>query len=427
MSKKVAVIGLGKSGSSAASYLQSLGFTVFVTDDKQTVGPEGSIFLPAERLAAQLVGIDFVVISPGVPLTHVVAVQAKALGLEVFCDVELAFRRLSQKPTAVVGITGSNGKTTTTSLTCHILNSSGINAKAVGNIGNPILSEVAEPKDALVAELSSFQLETMSTKVLDAACILNITPNHLDRHGTMEEYVKAKRRIGECVKPDGAFWVQKAASWSPDLLHFGFDEACELYTDGKSVYRFGVKESELPETLQNSRSHNVENYLAAYALARALGAPCDMPSIAYSSFVKPKHRLEYVCSHNGISFYDDSKATSVDAVLRAVESLPCPIVLIAGGVHKGYPYTAWQKAFAGKVRACVLIGQAADIIEQDLERAVPIFRANSLEEAVSKAIGEAKSQDAVLLSPGCASYDMFTSFEDRGSKFQQIVRALCKT
>lgn len=173
--------------------------------------------------------------------------------------------------------------------------------------------------------------------------------------------------------------------------------------------------------LQHLRSHNVENYLAAYSLARSLGADAERCRQAYATFVKPKHRLEHVRTHNGIMFYDDSKATSVDAVLRAVESLSCPIVLIAGGVHKGYPYTSWQKAFKEKVKACVLIGKAADIIEQDLQNSVPIMHAHSLDEAVAKAMSQACTGDAVLLSPGCASYDMFSSFEERGIKFQEIV------
>lgn len=426
MPKKVAVIGLGKSGISAAHFLQKQGYSVWVTDDKQTKGPEGTSFLPPQDLAYAISGFDFVVISPGVPLTHPVAVQANTEGLQVFCDVELAFRELALKPIPIVGITGSNGKTTTTSLTCHMLNNSSIPAKAVGNIGTPILSDEHAPTDTLVVELSSFQLETMSTKVLDSACILNITPNHLDRHGTMDEYIKAKQRIGGCLKPDGELWVQKACSWNKDLCHFGFDASCQLYTDGINVYRFGKKESELPEILQHSRSHNVENYLAAYALARHLGADAECCSQSYASFIKPKHRLEHVRTHKDILFYDDSKATSVDAVLRAVESLTNPIVLIAGGVHKGYPYTAWQSAFKDKVRACVLIGQAADIIEEDLQNIVPVLRAQSLEEAVSMAVDAAKPQDAVLLSPGCASYDMFTSFEERGDKFQAIVHALGK-
>ncbi len=417
---KVAVIGLGKSGVSACQFLQKEGYAVFATDDKATVPPQDVQFLPPKELEAIINTMDFVVISPGITLTHPVAQAAKQCGIEVFCDVELAFRRIAHKNMPFVGITGSNGKTTTTSLVGHILNSSGQKAKTVGNIGTPILSELETPDVSFVIELSSFQLETMSTKVLDAACILNITPNHLDRHGTMEEYARAKKQIGACLKPGGVLYVQKAICWDDTLACFGFDSSCAIYTDGRYTYRYGVQEAFLPHQLQNSRSHDVENYLAAYALCRHLGVEPEACRQAYATFTKPKHRLQHIGTHSGIRFYDDSKATSVDATLRAVDAVPGPIVLLAGGYHKGYPYTSWQGIFKEKVRACVLIGEAAPIIDKDLEGVVPVYHAKSLEEATKKAIELAKSGDAVLLSPGCASWDMFTSYEERGNKFQEL-------
>lgn len=421
---KAAVIGLGKSGISASHFLQKEGYSVFATDDKAISAPEGIHFLSKAELAAMLEGFEFVVISPGVPLSHQVAHRAKELEIPVFCDVELAFQKLAYKTIPLLGITGSNGKTTTTSLTCHILNNCSIPAQTAGNIGMPILSLIEKTTDAFVVELSSFQLETMQTKVLDAACILNLTPNHLDRHGTMEEYSRAKERIALCLKPEGTLWVNETSTTLLKACRFGFSNRCDLYTDDKYIYRFGKSEAELPKELQNSRSHNVENFLAAYALAREYGADPYACCQSYQSFIKPKHRLEYIGTHNDILFYDDSKATSIDAVLRAVESLQSPIVLIAGGVHKGYPYNVWQQAFKNKVRSCVLIGQAADIIEQDLHNVVPIIRAENLQDAVQKAMSIAKAQDAILLSPGCASYDMFTSFEERGCKFQEIFASL---
>lgn len=416
--KKALVLGLGKSGISACRFLQNDGYEVWATDDKVKSAPSGVTFLQPDAL---MTDFEFVIISPGIALTSPVAKAALNSGIEVFCDVELAFRSLVKKNLPLVAITGSNGKTTTTSLTCHMLHSAGVDAKTAGNIGNPILDELST---TLVLELSSFQLETMKTAVLDAACILNITPNHLDRHGTMEEYVKAKRRIGLCVKPQGTLWVQKGCSWQEDQNTFGYDKDCDLYTDGRVVYRFGVEESQLPEILQNVRSHDVENYLAAYALSRHLNVAPDACYQAYSTFTKPKHRIEYVCTHRDIAFYDDSKATSIDAVLRAVESMKRPVVLIAGGLHKGHPYDAWREAFPGKVRAVILIGQAAEIIAQDLQNCIPFHFAQSLEEAVNTSLRAALPGDAVLLSPGCASYDMFSSYEERGDKFQQLVRAL---
>ncbi len=416
----VAVIGLGKSGISAAAFLQKEGHRVFATDDKASSAPQGIHFLPAKELIEAIDTMDFVVISPGVPLTHPVAFSAKQHGIEVFCDVELAFRKIPQNIKAV-GITGSNGKTTTTSLVGHILNSSSMPAKTVGNIGTPILAEIENSDIPLVIELSSFQLETMSTCVLDAACILNITPNHLDRHGSMQEYTKAKFRIGACLKPQGVLFVQNGIRCDGNVARFGFHESCEVYTDGKVVYYFGVNEGELPAVLQNSLSHDVENYLAAYALSRHLGVAPDAAQAAYLTFIKPKHRLQHVRTHNGIRYYDDSKATSVDAVLRAVGSIEGPIVLLAGGVHKGHPYTAWQGPFKEKVRACVLIGEAASLIDTDLQGVVPVHHAATFAEAFTKARELAEFGDAVLLSPGCASYDMFSSYEERGNKFQELV------
>ncbi len=242
--KKVGVIGLGKSGLSASLFLQKEGCTVFATDDKQTTAPDGITFLPAGELANRVRDLDFVVISPGVALSHPVAVSCRQHSIDVFCDVELAFRRLVGHPTLkALGITGSNGKTTTTSLSTHILNFCSVAAEAVGNIGKPILTELEDTSKAFVVELSSFQLETISSKVLDACCILNITPNHLDRHGTMEEYARVKERIALLLKEGGAFWGQKGMKGA---FSFGFDSSCDLYTDGKGLYRFGKYEAALP-------------------------------------------------------------------------------------------------------------------------------------------------------------------------------------
>ncbi len=405
--REVGVIGLGKSGKSAREFLESRGYRVWATDDKLQ---EGAI--SAEEFVQK--DFEFVVISPGVPLSHKAAVAITYKNIPLFCDVELAFRNIRNRK--ALGITGSNGKTTTTSLTAHILQ-----AKAVGNIGLPILSELDDGKETLVIELSSFQLETMSANALDAACILNITPNHLDRHGTMEAYAAAKGRIELCLKPDGALWVKDGLKGH---FHFGFDPRCDLYSDGMHLFRFGQKEEGLPDSLQGKFSYEVENYMAAYALCRHLDTAPEVCRAAFDTFTKPKHRLQYVATKNGFHFYDDSKATSVDAVLRAVESIQNPIVLIAGGVHKGYPYHVWQKPFKDKVRACVLIGEAKELIEKDLEHAVPTLFADSLEEALQKAMQLAIQQDAILLSPGCASYDMFSSYEERGNKFQELVNAL---
>lgn len=419
------VLGLGKSGLSACLFLLKEGHRVIACDDKIQKVPEGVTFVAPRELQEKLAGVDLLVISPGVPPSHPVAKAARALAIEIYCDVELAFRKVAKSPPPSVAITGSNGKTTTTMLTAHLCNSAHLAAKTAGNIGIPLLDEIENTTERLVIELSSFQLETMQTAVLDAAIILNITPNHLDRHADMEEYTQAKFRLVNCVKKGGEFWVHHSLKHlAKNGFTYGFEQTFDLSTDGKKVRRFGQVETELPESLQHSRSHNVENFLAAYALARQWGADPDLCSKAYSAFEKPKHRLQFVRTVNQVDYYDDSKATSVDAVLRAVESLTKPIVLIAGGVHKGYPYTAWQTPFKEKVSNLVLLGQAASFIEQDLNGVVPITHAESFDEAVKMAMQLAQPQQIVLLSPGCSSYDMFSSFEERGKKFQELVFAL---
>ena len=420
--KKAIVLGLGKTGISACAFLHKEGYEVMATDDKQTVAPHGAKFAPSSDLVEKVKSFDFVLISPGVPPTHPLAQAALKAGVELFCDVELALRYLKDVP--LFGITGSNGKTTTTSLTCHMLQCASINARTVGNIGVPVLDEIQTAKDPLVIELSSFQLETMKTPALQAACILNITPNHLDRHGSMDEYTRAKRRIALCLKPGGVLWVQRAVKWEKDQFTFGFEPDCDLYTDGLQLFRHHKKEATLPESLQHSKSHDVENFMAAFALAREYKVSPEVCVEAFYSFTKPKHRLQFVRTVDNVHYYDDSKATSVDAVIRAVESLKQPIVLIAGGVHKGHPYDAWCDVFKDKVRATVLIGQAAKNIENDLQGVCPIYNAQSLHDAIYEARKLTKPGDAVLLSPGCASYDMFSSYEERGDKFQEIVSKL---
>lgn len=427
---KAAVFGLGKTGLSACRFLKKEGYEVIASDDKQTLAPEGSRFLSKDALEEILHELDFLLVSPGIAPSNPLVVSALSKGVEVFCDIELGFRKIEKSLLHICGITGSNGKTTTTLLTSHFLKAAQIENRTVGNIGTPLLDEL-QSCNHLVCELSSFQLETTKSRALDIACILNITPNHLDRHITIEAYAKAKARIALCLKERGEFWVQESASQAFSFerfhLRFGFNPSCDLYSDGKSLIRFGKNEAELPSLLQGKVSHDVENFLAAYAIARYYGVAAEVITASYETFIKPNHRIQFIRTHNEISYYDDSKATSVDAVLSAVRSLKNSkgkIVLIAGGVHKGHPYDAWKDAFQDTVRFLVLIGQAASFIEKDLGSNFPIQHAKTLEEAVQKAMQVSQAQDIVLLSPGCSSYDMFSSFEERGLAFQGFVKNL---
>lgn len=432
--RKVAIIGLGKSGLSACRYLKQKGFSIWVTDDYATTSvSDDDIYHVAPSVVGEMIEenhFSFLLISPGIPLSHPLVKKAKQCDLEVFCDIEYAFRELQHKQVPISGITGTNGKTTTTLLTAFIMNYAGRSSKTVGNIGVPFLDEIGKESDDIhyVLELSSFQLQTLHTKLLQAAVLLNISPNHLDHHSNLEEYVKAKQRIGAIVRQEGVLFVQEKTfrvhSWDHakcQIFRFGFTGECDIFSDGQHIFRFGEKEEVVPSSLQGDFSHDMENFLAAYSLCRHFDVSPKQCVDAYLHFCKPPHRIQLIRTLHGVSYYDDSKATNIEAVIKAVESLQSNIILIAGGVHKGYPYEAWRSAFKDRVKEVVLIGQAADFIEQDLAGAIPTKRYSSFEEAVQSAAQTAKPGDKVILSPGCASFDMFSCFEDRGRKFQELV------
>lgn len=424
--KHALVIGIGTSGLAACRFFHKEGYVVWAVDDKKS-SCEHDFVRVIQKNDVPFSKISCVMLSPGIPLTHPVVIEAQKYGLECVCDVEFAFRRLHTSPVLMCATTATNGKTTTTLLTCHMLNASTIKAKAVGNVGLPLLDVLDEADTSFVVELSSFQLQTMKTPALQAACILNITPNHLDYHASFTEYAESKARIALCLKDGGSFYVNDRIvsefCWPKVPQTFGFTDRSAIYTDGKYLYRFGKKETALPEILQNKQNHSVENFLAAYLLARDLGADPEACVGSYATFQTPQHRIQFVCERKGVRFYDDSKSSNVDSVLKALDSFECPVVLIAGGVHKGFSYRAWADICRQKVRVVVVLGQAADLIAQDLQGVVPIQKADSFEHAVHLAAACAESGDAVLLSPGCSSYDMFKNYEERGRRFQEIIRS----
>ena len=388
----IVVFGLGASGRSVVRYLQSRGIQPTLVDDKITE------FESLPVLASTLVeSASQLIVSPGIPLTHPLVLRSQG----VVNDIELAFQEVLNRPKRpkVIGITGSNGKTTTTMLLTHILNCSGIRTEAVGNVGEPILDYIDQDLDCLVVELSSFQLEVARTPVLDASIVLNITPNHLDRHSSFEEYNRAKFRIFDLtLNPEQSFY------------------RTNFQLQGRHVLELG----ELPQEIEVPESHDTENFLSAYQLASTLGITFNQAVSAYSTFVKPPHRIQYITTVLGVRFWDDSKGTTIDATMKAVQSIPDPIVLIAGGVHKGEPYTAW-KSLQGKVKHIVTIGKAASLIRADLEGLIPMTDASTLQDATNIAFKLSSQGYSVLLSPGCASYDMFHDYKDRGLQFQKLV------
>lgn len=438
---KTLVIGLGISGRAAAGFLLRKGAIVTGVDQNRQVIAEnqevaalcvaGMRAFTADQIT-QIDHFDLIVVSPGVPQSNMLYQKAVAAGIEVIGEIELACRFLKNK---VLGITGTNGKTTVTLLVTHMLNHCGFKAAALGNSGVALTSQEAEDEilsdSIMVAELSSYQLETMRSEVLDAAVVLNVTPDHLDRYQTMNAYAKAKMHISDCLKRGGELYIERQCACEykellADKKHFtyGFREGCDLFCDLQAIVWQGKREVELPQELAGKMTHDVENFLAAYALCRRVGAdPSDLVK-AYRSFKKPSHRIEFVRELSGVKYFDDSKGTNLDAVVKAVDTMAGPVVLIAGGVDKGAAYTPWIAAFADKVTCICVIGQAAPMIEHDLKHAIPVKRFDSLESAVVYAAQAAQPGSNVLLSPGCSSFDMFKDYAHRGKEFQRIVRSL---
>lgn len=390
--QNVLVIGLGVSGEAAVDYLRSQGFTVSTFDDKQ------------ENKEVSLDRIDWIVTSPGIPPTHFLCQEAAKRKIPVVGETELALREIC---CPVIGITGTNGKTTVTELVAHVLNSTGRKARSVGNHGYPLTRWLLEHKDEdeiLVAELSSYQLDMMTTPCLDAAVVLNITPDHLDRYGNMLSYAKSKLHIASCLKKG-----------APLIL---YEQIVQAYPELVATLSY--------RSLPVMPSHDQENEEAAFLLLQPFQITKEEFEKAKETFRKPPHRIEYVRTFEGIDFYDDSKGTNIDAVIKAVNSFDRPLVLIAGGVDKGASYAPWISCFQGKVKALYVIGQAAEKIKRELGEYFPVKMCVSIEEAVEQAAICAPKGGVVLLSPGCSSFDQFKNYVERGKKFQQAVLTLEK-
>lgn len=437
--KRALVVGMGMSGRSAAQFLLAHGALVNGVDRDDnllTTNPEiqalrqSGLTVQPERECTDIGKYDLLVLSPGVPQTHPLVQKALQAFLPVVGEIELG---CSMAANPITGITGTNGKTTVTLLVTHVLQQCGKAARALGNVGAPFTKELLtlSPNEIIVLELSSYQIETLYQPVLDAGVILNITPDHLDRYKTMEAYAQAKCDLERCLKPGGHLYIEEKA-WSDfgRLLQgtkprlYGYLNSSYIHTDLKAVFRDGKKEFELPSSLKDKKSHDCENLLAAYALCADRGVSGEVFMQAWRTFRKPSHRIEFVTEHLGVRYYDDSKGTNLDAVIRAVQTFDCPVILIAGGVDKGAPYTPWLEEFKNKVKLICAIGQAAVKMHEQLAPQIPVLIFNSLEEAVRQAKSFAQTGDTVLLSPGCSSFDMFKDYAHRGQEFQRLVREL---
>jgi len=412
------VLGLGISGKNVVHYLVSKGISV-IGVDKQIKHLELEIPLFDEndqKIEALLPKVDRIIKSPGIAWDH--PIIKKVIGkVEILSEVELAFRALQGQKKMLFGITGSNGKTTTTSLTAHILTGLGKKAVACGNIGLPLLSQVDTDAEILVIELSSYQLETLQTAVLDAAVILNITPNHLERYSCFDEYAKAKLRIERLLKKGGKLFVQEQVQqqFGSHMASFSPFPLLQVEENIATIFPLRYRDGRF--------SHDFENFQGAFALCQIFATERKFWEIA-RSFVKPPHRLEFVRHFNGVTYVNDSKATSVDAVIKGVESLRGSVILIAGGVDKGGSYKEWASLFLGKVKKVFLIGKAQDKIYQEVTPFLDAEKVETLQEAVNRASHLAQKGEIVLLSPGCSSFDQFQNFEHRGEIFKQLVFGL---
>jgi UDP-N-acetylmuramoylalanine--D-glutamate ligase len=445
--KRVLVVGLGKSGVASALFLKAHGARVTVSDTKS--GDELRNEIPTlldhgitvesgghgERTFREQ---DLIVVSPGVPVDAPPLVQARAMGEMVIGEIELAAQFL---PGPIVAITGSNGKTTTTSLTGEILSAGGLPTLVGGNIGTPAISlaERAHPETVIVLEVSSFQLETIQTFRPKIAVVLNVTPDHLDRHRTLEAYVDAKARIFEnqrgedfaVLNADDPTCVTMAARTRAKVFWFSRQKEVKQgawVREGTILFRDASAEKSQREIMQVSEiplkgAHNLENVLAAVCAGVLMDGAAEKIRQAVCNFKAVEHRLEFVATIRGVDYYNDSKATNVDATIKALESFPANIHLILGGKDKGSDYTLLNQLLRQRVKRVYTIGAAAAKIEAQIKD-VEIVHSETLENALRKANAAAVSGDVVLLAPACASFDQFKNYEQRGQAFKEIVRSM---
>ena len=445
--KRVLVVGLGKSGLAAALFLRDRGARVTVSDTRSAAALQDQI--PALLEAGIMVeagghGLltfrrqDLIVVSPGVPLDTPEVKQAQQLGLTVIGELELASRFLQGE---IVAITGSNGKTTTTTLIGKIFENAGRPTLVGGNIGLPVIDLIAEsrPDTWDVLEVSSFQLETTVEFRPRIALVLNITPDHLDRHKTFELYQAAKARITAMQGPED-FLILNAEDKATQMIAaktkaqiFWFSGARQIkqgaFVFGESIFFLGqdggTPEPVLPVAeIPLKGAHNVENVLAAVCAAKLAGISSESIRKAVASFHAVEHRLELVKTVAGVEYYNDSKATNVDATMKAVASFSGGIHLILGGKDKDSDYTLLAPLLRERVAAVYTVGSAAEKIERELAGVVKMVGAGTLSKAIEEASAAAKAGDVVLLAPACSSFDQFENYEHRGKVFRELVMAL---
>src|ERR671927_276587 len=451
--KKVLVVGAGRSGVASARFCAARGALVVLNDRKEFIDwPNDALALKGEGVVKLLAGdvpswlldqIELVVVSPGVPTKGIPIRYAERAGAEVIGEVELAWRFLRGR---VVGITGTNGKTTTTTLVGELLKDAGLPTQVGGNIGTPLVSLVESSREDgwTVVELSSYQLETIKEFRPTVAVVLNLMPDHMDRYETFADYGAAKHRIfrnqtgGDVaiLNADDPVVSSWASGLEAQVVMFSTERELDdgLFLRGRELVArtwSGERVLVTRDEMQLKGLHNVQNTLAALAAGLACGASPDSMRETVRGFAPVEHRLERVAEVGGVTFYNDSKATNVDAAVKAVEALadePGRIVLVLGGRGKNAPYAPLAPLVESHARALVTLGEDAERIEAELRGAAPpLVRAADMADAVRKAYEAAEPGDTVLLAPACASFDMFQSFEHRGRVFKEEVERLKKT
>lgn len=446
--KQVMVYGAAKSGLSAAGLLQKLGSVVLIFDKNKELTkqmlkeryPFSTDFtlITGELTQDKIKALDLLIISPGVATDHPDILKVMELGIPVWSEVELAYKCTKGK---IIGITGTNGKTTTTTLVGEIMKAYYEEVFVVGNIGN-CYSEAAlstTEQSVTVIELSSFQLETIHDLKLDVSAILNITPDHLDRHYTMDNYIAMKERITRnqsnqeiCIlNYEDEILRQMAKRIRAKVIYFSskreLSEGLYLKDENIICSRNGVSEIFCNvNELHILGNHNYENVMAAVLMALNMDVPMDVIRKAVLSFKGVEHRIEYVETINGVTYYNDSKGTNPDASIRAVQAMRCSTVLIGGGYDKKIPFDELIESFEGKIKALVLLGQTREEFAETAKKHgfENVILVDTLKEAVLKSASITKPGEAVLLSPACASWGMFENYEQRGRLFKEYVREL---
>ena len=444
--KKILVVGFARSGLSATNFLLERGGRVTITDTKteeelkdylpQLIMPP-NLSLGGHRIK-DFLEADFIVLSPGVPSNLPELLKASEANVPIYSEVELAYRFLKGK---IIGVTGSNGKTTTTTLIGELFKRARRDCVVAGNIGSPLIQWIetssASTETTFVVELSSFQLENIEKFKCDIALILNVSPDHQDRYDHFEDYLQAKEQIFlnqtdedyAVINADNPFTVKMASRRPAGVLLFSRKQDLEegvFVRDGSIQVIFGGQEDCLMpvDEIRLRGNHNLENLLAATAAGTLSGLDREIMIETFRSFEGVEHRLEWVRELSGVTFYNDSKATNMDSAAQALQAFTEPMIVIMGGKDKGAEFEVLRPWVSDRVRMLILLGAAADEISDSLGDHVATVRARDMEQAVELAFERAHSGDVVLLSPGCASFDMFDDFEHRGRVFKESVNAL---